>query len=141
MTQRRTTPPAVGRWLGATALGRARGGHRVLLVATCLALALAAIGDEAPGYDGPGPFIDLAVAAVVAVLWWRFVPLLAVLSGLLFGYGGLAAPDFAARLVEPGRLLDFAAGWLQMLGFAAAVVFGVAAIATGRARVSSRPVL
>ena len=111
MTQRSTPAPAARRWLGATALGRARGSHRVLLAATCVALVLAAIGDEAPGYDGPGPFIDLAVAAVVAVLWWR-VPLLAVVTGLLFIYGGLAAPGFAARLVEPGHLLDFAAGWV-----------------------------
>lgn len=106
----------------------------MLLVATCLALVLAAIGDEAPGYDGPGPFIDLAVAALVAVLWWRFVPLLAVGTGLVFGFGGLVAPGFAARLVEPGRPLDFAAGWLQMLGFAAAVVLAMAAIAAGRPR-------
>jgi hypothetical protein len=132
MTRQGTTTPAVRRWLGATALGRARGTHRVLLVATCLSLVLAAIGDEATGYDGPGPLIDLAVAAVVAVLWWRFVPLLAVVTGLLFVYGGLATPDFMARLVDPGHLPDFAAGWLQMLGFAAAVVFAVAAITAPR---------
>ena len=139
MTRQDTTTPAVRRWLGATALGRARGRHRVLLVATCLALVLAAIGDEAPGYDGPGPFIYLAVAAVVALLWWRLVPLLAVATGLLFGYGGLVASDFATRLVDPDHVLEFTAGWLQMLGFAAAVVLAVAAIATGRTRVPYRP--
>jgi hypothetical protein len=106
----------------------------VLLVATCLAMVVAAIGDEATGYDGPGPFIDLAVAAVVAVLWWRFVPLLATVAGLLFLYGGLAQPDFAHRLVEPRHVLDLTAGWAQLLGFAAAAVLAVAAVVAARVR-------
>jgi uncharacterized membrane protein len=132
MTQQHTTTRAVRPWLGATALGRARGRHRVLLVATCLALVVAAIGDEATGYDGPGPFIYLAVAALVAVLPWRYVPLLAVVNGLFFGYGGLVAPGFARRLLEPGQPLDFASGWVQMLGFAAGIVLAVAAIVAAR---------
>ncbi len=53
---------------------------------------------------------------------WRLVPLLPVATGPLFGYGGLTAPGPAARLVEPGRFLDFTAGWAQMLGFAANAV-------------------
>ncbi len=139
MTERTTstTPgrvPVVRRLLGGTALGRARGRHRVLLVATCLAMVVAAIGDEATGYDGPGPFIDLGVAVVVAVPWWRFVPLLATAAGLLFSYGGLAQPDFAHRLVEPRHVLDFASGWVQLLGFAAAAVLAVSAVTAARTR-------
>ena len=130
MTQPTTSAPAARRLLAGTALGRARGRHRVLLVATCLAFVLAAIGDEATGYDGPGPFFDLAVALVVAVLWWRYVPLLAVVAALFFIYGGLVQPDFASRLLEPGHLLVFASGWLQQLGFAAGAACAVAAIAT-----------
>lgn len=58
-----------------TAIGRARGRHRMFLIATCGALVLAAIGDEATGHDGPGPFIDLAFAAMAALVWWRSTPL------------------------------------------------------------------
>lgn len=108
-----------------TAIGRAHGRHRMFLIATCAALVLAAIGDEAPGYDGPGPFIDLAFAVMVALAWWRFTPLLIVGMSALFLYGGLATPAFAARLVQPNRALDFTAGWLQMLSFVAAAIFAV----------------
>jgi hypothetical protein len=57
------------------ALGAATGTHRVLLAATCGALILAAIGDEATGYDGPGPFIYLAFAGIVALVPGRYTPL------------------------------------------------------------------
>src|SRR4051812_36556649 len=97
----------------------------MFLIATCIALVLAAIGDEATGYDGPGPFIDLAFAAIAALVWWRFTPLLIVALSVLFIYGGLATPDFARRLTQPDHLLDFTAGWLQMLSFAAAAIFAV----------------
>ncbi len=117
-------PPRRGRaaW---TAIGRAHGRHRMFLIATCIALVLAAIGDEAPGYDGPGPFIDLAFAVMVALVWWRFTPLLIVAMSAFFLYGGLATPAFAPRLIQPDRALDFTAGWLQMLSFAAAAIFAV----------------
>jgi len=97
----------------------------MFLIATCIALVLAAIGDEAPGYDGPGPFIDLAFAVMVALVWWRFTPLLIVAMSAFFLYGGLATPAFAPRLIQPDRALDFTAGWLQMLSFAAAAIFAV----------------
>lgn len=108
-----------------TAIGRAHGRHRMFLIVTCIALILAAIGDEAPGYDGPGPFIDLASAVMVALVWWRFTPLLIVAMSAFFLFGGLASPAFRHRLIQPNRALDFTAGWLQMLGFAAAAVFAV----------------
>jgi hypothetical protein len=106
-----------------TAIGRANGRHRMFLIATCAALVLAAIGDEATGYDGPGPFIDLAFAVVVALVPWRFTPLLIVAMSAFFLYGGLATPGFAPRLIRPDRAVDFTAGWLQMFGFLAAAVF------------------
>jgi hypothetical protein len=109
-----------------TAIGRAHGPHRRVLIATCVALILAAVGDEAPGYDGPGPFIDLAFAVIVALVRWRFVPLLVLAASALFLFGGLATPEFASRLIRPDHRLDFTAGWLQMLGFAAAAVFAAA---------------
>lgn len=116
-----------------TAIGRAHGRHRIFLIATCTALVLAAIGDELPGYDGPGPFIDLAFAVMAAVVWWRFTPLLIVAASAFFLYGGLAATAFAPRLIRPDHTLDFTAGWLQMLGFAAAAaVFAVTSAVSAR---------
>ncbi|MCM2423901.1 hypothetical protein [Streptomyces sp. RKAG293] len=115
-----------------TAIGRAHGHHRMFLIATCMALVLAAIGDEAPGYDGPGPFIDLAFAVMVALVRWRFTPLLILAMSAFFVFGGLATPEFASRLIEPDRALDFTAGWLQMLGFVAAAVFAVASAVHAR---------
>ncbi|MBY8883763.1 hypothetical protein K7472_02755 [Streptomyces sp. PTM05] len=122
-----------------TAIGRAHGRHRTLLIATCVALVLAAIGDEATGYDGPGPFVDLAFAAVVALVWWRFVPPLVIAMCAFFVFGGFADSAFASHLVEPGQVLDFTAGWLQMLGFvAAAVLVTLAARSARYARRASR---
>ena len=123
-------------WAAWTAIGRAHGRHRMFLIATCMALVLAAIGDEAPGYDGPGPFIDIAFAVLGALVWWRFPPLLIVAMSVFFLYGGLATPAFAPRLIQPDHALDFTAGWLQMLGFVAAAVFAVTT--AGYARRTSR---
>jgi hypothetical protein len=111
--------------------------RRRWVAATCAALVLAAVGDAGPeiigsrslvaGYDGPGPLICLGVALIVAVARWRFAPLLAVAMAVLFLVGGFADADFVGRLTgQPG--VGFVAGWLQMLGFAAAVVCGTAAV-------------
>ncbi|MEV5571959.1 hypothetical protein AB0L06_18075 [Spirillospora sp. NPDC052269] len=95
------------------------------MIATCGALVLAAIGDEATGYDGPGPFIDLAFAATAALVRWRFTPLLIVAVSAFLLFGGLATPEFTRHLIHPDHALDFTAGWLQMLGFVAAAIFAV----------------
>jgi hypothetical protein len=111
-------------------------------VAACVALVVAAIGDAGPeiiesrslfaGYDGPGPLIYLGVAATVAAVRWRFMPLLAVVTGALFLFGGFADASFAGRLGTPTDPVPFYAGWLQMAGFAAAVAFGIAAVGRHR---------
>ena len=110
--------------------------RRKWVLATCVALVLAAVGDAGPeiiesrslvaGYDGPGPLIYLGVAAVVAAVRWRFTPLLAVVMAALFLVGGFTDADFTARLTEPPDI-KFAAGWLQMLSFAAVIVCRTAA--------------
>ncbi|MEU7927967.1 hypothetical protein [Micromonospora sp. NPDC049801] len=107
-------------------------------IATCVALVVAAIGDAGPeiiesrslvaGYDGPGPLIYLGVAAMVAAFRWRFTPLLAVVTGVLFLFGGFSDASFVGRLGTPTEPVQFYAGWLQMAGFAAAVAFGIAAV-------------
>src|SRR5947208_2544721 len=122
MTNARTEKPGRRRWW---------------IVATCVALVLAAIGDAGPeiikshslvaGYDGPGPLIYLGVAAIVATVRWRFTPLLAVAMSAVFLFGGFADAAFASRLVNPTGVV-FVAAWLQMLSFAAAIVCGAAAV-------------
>jgi hypothetical protein len=111
--------------------------RRGWVVATCAALVLAAVGDAGPeiiesrslvaGYDGPGPAIYLAVAAIVATVRWRFTPLLAVAMSALFLVGGFADADFTNRLTHPAGVA-FVAAWLQTLSFAAAIVGGTAAV-------------
>ncbi|MFF1819078.1 hypothetical protein ACFVWG_17385 [Kribbella sp. NPDC058245] len=115
-----------------TAIGRAHGRHRTYLIATCTALVLAAIGDQATGYDGPGPFIDLGMAVLVALAAWRFVPLLIVAGSTFFVVGGLATTGFTPRLLAPDNFLEFASGWLQMLSFGAAAIFAVTAVLNAR---------
>jgi hypothetical protein len=116
----------------------ARTDRRRWAIAACAALVVAAVADGGPeilgsrsliaGYDGPGPLIYLGVAIVVAAVRWRFMPLLAVATGLLFLVGGFANHTFVSRLGTPTDPLQFSAGWLQMIGFAAAAGCGLVAV-------------
>jgi len=128
MTNERTDEPA-----------RRRG----WVVATCVALVLAAIGDAGPemlesrslfaGYDGPGPLIYLGFAALAATArWWRFATLPAVVMSAFFLVGGFADTDFVHRLTSPA-VVAFVAAWLQMLSFATVIVCGTAAVRRRRA--------
>jgi len=130
--EHRPPDPASSARRARTAIGRAHGRHRMFLIATCAALVAAAIGDEATGYDGPGPFIYLAFAAAVALVPWRFTPLLAAVMSAFFLYGGLASAAFVHQLTDPGQALGFTAGWLQMLGFAVAAGCAVASVVHAR---------
>jgi hypothetical protein len=123
-----------------------RSGRRRWALVACVALVVAAIGDAGPeiikshslvsGYDGPGPLIYLVVAAVVAAIRWRFMPLLAVATAVLFLVGGFSDASFVSRLGTPADAVPFAAGWLQMAGFAVAAAFGIAAVLPNGARPS-----
>ena len=97
-----------------TAVGRARGRHRMLLLATCVALIAAAIADAVTGYDGPGPFIYPAFAVAVALARWRYTPLLAAAMSAFFIAGGLASATFLHRLTTPSGVGDFTAGWVPL---------------------------
>jgi hypothetical protein len=100
----------------------------MLLIATCTALIVAAIADAATGYDGPGPFVYPVFALAVALVRWRYTPLLAVAMSVFFIIGGLASSTFVHRLANPGGVLDFTSGWAQILSFAAAALFATAAV-------------
>ncbi|MEV6557212.1 hypothetical protein AB0M22_15950 [Nocardia sp. NPDC051756] len=128
------------------------GRRRPFILATCAALVLAAIGDAGPeiiesrslltGYDGPGPLIYLGFAVLVATVRWRYIPLTAVAMSLFFLVGGFADEDFPTRLVTPAEPVEFLAAWLQTISFAAAILFGIAAVrrrtpADGAPRTSS----
>jgi hypothetical protein len=123
------------------------GRRRGWIVATCVALVLAAVGDAGPeiiesrslvaGYDGPGPLVYLGFAVVVATVRWRFAPLLAVAMSAFFLFGGFANAGFASRLTAPTGVA-FVAAWLQMLSFATAIVCGTAAVRWRRARSAAR---
>jgi hypothetical protein len=121
----------------------ARTNPRRWALAACAALIVAAVGDAGPeiiesgslvaGYDGPGPLIYLGVAAVVAAVRWRFMPLLAAMTGVFFLFGGFSDASFVSRLRMPTDPVPFWAGWIQTAGFAAAVAFGIVATRRHRA--------
>lgn len=111
-----------------TAIGRARGRHRALLIAACVALIASTIADAATGYDGPGPFVYPVFALAVALIPWRYTPLAATAMSVFFIVGGLASPAFVRWLTTPSRAVDFTAGWAQLAGFAAAAVCAAAAV-------------
>jgi hypothetical protein len=115
-----------------TAIGRATGTHRILLIATCAALVMAAIADESTGYDGPGPFIYPAFAVIVALAPGRYTPLLATAMSAFFLYGGFASPQSLSTLTHPAAVFPFTAGWVQILSFVAAGAFSLAAVIRSR---------
>ena len=121
--------PSPPRPAARTAIGRARGRHRTLLIATCAALVAAAVADAATGYDGPGPFIYPVFALAVGLAPWRYTPMFAAAMSVLFLAGGLASSSFVHWLTSPSRFLDFTAGWAQLLSFAAAAAFAAASVA------------
>ncbi|MFC0541487.1 hypothetical protein [Kutzneria chonburiensis] len=64
----------------------------------------------------------------MALAPWRYTPLSATLMSAFFLYGGLVSSEFTAKLIRPDAVLDFAAGWVQMLSFAVAAVLSIAAV-------------
>lgn len=112
--------------------------------AVCVALALAAVGDAGPeivesgsliaDYDGVGPLIYLAFAVFVGLAPWRYAPLAGIALSAMFIFGGISDRVFRDRFVTPAETIDFAGGWLQMVAFAGAIVFGLASLWSTPAR-------
>jgi hypothetical protein len=131
--------PSPPRDAARTAIGRAHGRHRTLLIATCAALIAAAIADAATGYDGPGPFIYPVFAVAVALIPWRYTPLFATAMSIFFIIGGLRSAESWHRLTTPSGVGYFTAGWAQILSFAAAGAFAAAAFARATRATPTQP--
>jgi len=115
-----------------TVPGRSAGTHRALLLGTCGALVVAALGDEATGYDGPGPFVCLALVLLVGLVPGRYAPLGAAAGSAVLLVGGLASSAFVHQLLDTARPGPLVAGWAQMAGLAVAAASAVAAAVLGR---------
>ncbi|GAA2289244.1 hypothetical protein GCM10010415_70850 [Streptomyces atrovirens] len=97
------------------------------VVAGCGMLAASA-GDSAQGYDGPGPFVFLAVGLAVLLAPWRPAPLLATVTAAFFLTGAVANTEDLTTTVDTGGLLATVGVVLQLAGFVVAVVAGVLAV-------------
>jgi hypothetical protein len=81
-------------------------------------------------------FVLLIPAALIAFVRWRWVPLLAVLSGLFLTVGLFAAGQ-TSRLTNPGSLADSFGLWTQTVAVLVAAMGGVFATRTNLRRQSS----
>src|SRR5262245_52513194 len=80
-------------------------------------------------------FILLIPAVLIAFVRWRWVPLLAVLSGLFLTVGLFAAGQ-TSRLTNPESLADSFGLWTQTLAVLVATVGGVLATSTNLRRLA-----
>jgi hypothetical protein len=81
-------------------------------------------------------FVLLIPAALIAFVRWRWVPLLAVLSGLFLTIGLFAAGQ-TGRLTNPRSLADSIGLWTQTVAVLVAAMGGVFATRTNLRRQSS----
>jgi hypothetical protein len=73
----------------------------------------------------PGAIIFVVAALLVALLPWRWVPILGVLVGLFMAIGWASHMDTLARAWHPGDFLAFVGTWFQLIGVVSAFVFGI----------------
>ncbi|WAL68521.1 hypothetical protein ORV05_12345 [Amycolatopsis cynarae] len=98
-------------------------------------LALACVGVLVQIFTGvpypkvpPGPIILAVAALLVAVVRWRWMPVLGLLVALFLSVGAVASGTTLPRLAEPAWLGPFAGTWLQILAQLAAIAAGLAGI-------------
>ncbi|MCR2785537.1 MULTISPECIES: hypothetical protein [unclassified Microbacterium] len=107
-------------------------GARLPLVAALLVAALGILIQFLTGVPGfpavpPGPIILTAVAMVVYVVPWRYIPVLGLLAAA-FVLTGMAIAGTDDRLIRPADLGPFAGTWMQLLGLLIAITAAVIAI-------------
>jgi len=112
---------------------------------TAAGLALCAIAiilqkvTGASGYPTipPGAVITAVAAILVALVPWRFIPVLGFLLGAFILFGAFVTAGTGDRLSQPGTAGPFLGTLLQMIGLIMAVIFGalatVDALRPGRA--------
>lgn len=87
-----------------------------------------------PGFPPipPGPIILIGAGLLVALLPWRWVPVIGLIAALFISVGAVVAnmaksATTVAQLSAPGAFGPFIGTVLQLLGLAVALIFGVAA--------------
>jgi hypothetical protein len=100
---------------------------------TVAALLVAALGFAIQIVSGidtptvpPGLVILVVAATVVALLPWRWVPVVGVLAGL-FLFVGFFASGAVGNLLDPSRFGVLVGAWIQFLALIVAVAVGLAA--------------
>lgn len=118
-----------------------RGYRRAPALTTVGGLLLAGAADASQGYDGPGPYLCWAIAALVA---FRPRPwslgLAAALSALLLG-GGVVAPEVADAVTTPSDTLLFVSVIVQLAALAVTLVAAFAAYGLNRGTPAPRTLL
>lgn len=84
----------------------------------------------------PGALITAAVGLVVLFVPWRFIPALGLLVGAFITFGAFATSDTGDRLSDPGTFGPFIGTVVQLIGLAAAIVFGLLATIRAARRTS-----
>ncbi|MCR2762598.1 hypothetical protein NQ152_03645 [Microbacterium sp. zg.B48] len=106
-------------------------GARLTLVAALLVAALGILIQFLTGVPGfpvvpPGPIILAAVAVVVAVVPWRFIPVLGLIAAA-FVLTGMFLAGTGDRLINPADIGPFAGTWMQLVGLLTALSAGIVA--------------
>jgi hypothetical protein len=105
---------------------------RVLLVAALLAAAVGILIQFLTGVPGfpaipPGPIILGMGAVIVAVVPWRWVPVLGLLLAAFITVGMVAAGT-GDRLLRPSDSGPFIGTWVQLVGLIVALFAGIVCI-------------
>ena len=100
---------------------------------TVAALLVAALGFAIQIFSGidvptvpPGLVILVVAATVVALLPWRWVPVVGAFAGL-FLFVGFFASGALGNLLDPSRFGVLVGAWIQFLALSVAVVGGLVA--------------
>ena len=84
----------------------------------------------------PGLIILLVAAALVLLVPWRWVSLIAVFASGFLLIGGFANADSRSHLAHPGHPGAFVGTWIEIAAMAVAVVDGITALIAGDRRLA-----
>ena len=84
----------------------------------------------------PGLIILLLAAALVLLVPWRWVSLIAVFASGFLLIGGFANADSRSHLAHASHPGPFVGTWIEIAAMAVAVVAGIAALIVGNRRLA-----